>query len=166
MGKSGPLWWSNGLHKHFVLRLHVKIRNHSFSLRKTDNSWRSWPDFWLQKWCDAMQNLLTNAFPSSLFALCRDWACSWYALFPTLRCTGLAWCRSSLARIVKIMRWVRSVLVHTLSKPLSIPTFTQFAEIIVFSLGNGLFAHDPLVFTPTWRASNWLCPTPPSFTKC
>ena len=28
MGKSGPLWRSKGAHKHFVLRLQVKIRNH------------------------------------------------------------------------------------------------------------------------------------------
>ena len=31
MGKSGPHWRSKGPHKHFVLRLQVKIRNHSFS---------------------------------------------------------------------------------------------------------------------------------------
>ena len=43
--------------------------------------------------------------------------------FPTIWCTGWANCRSSLAHIVKFMRSVWSVLVHTLFKSLSISFF-------------------------------------------
>ena len=55
------------------------------------------------------------------------------------------------------------------SYTLKVPLDTVFYSIFTnhrFPSENGLFADGPLVFTPTWRASNWLCPTPVSFTKC
>ena len=131
---------------------------------KAHNSCWWWPDFWLQKWSDAMQNLLLNHFLLYFLILYRTCACSEMLWFLESGAQGwLFVARHSLQSSKFCDVYGGSLFMHS-----STGLVIDFSTIFMnhrFSPVKWPFVDDPLVFTSTWRPLNCLCWAPLSLTK-